>query len=144
MTQGSSLCKPFTHFYYITPAAAYVLSKKHCSTLEAKMMRIELVALAAVLVPATLLIESSQAQLCTTFHDTSCPNASTVVRSVIVEAQKRDVLAGGKFMRIHFHDCFVNGCDGSVLLDNADGIESGKDAALNAVSLEGWMTLKLR
>ncbi|KAK4408223.1 Peroxidase N [Sesamum angolense] len=38
-------------------------------------------------------------------------------------------------LRLHFHDCFVNGCDGSVLLDGSDG---EKFAAPNLNSARGF------
>ncbi|CAN4089725.1 unnamed protein product [Withania somnifera] len=47
------------------------------------------------------------------------------------QTQSTDARAGAKIIRLHFHDCFVNGCDGSLLLDNAAGIESEKDAVPN-------------
>ncbi|KAL9661567.1 hypothetical protein QQ045_026391 [Rhodiola kirilowii] len=96
-------------------------------------------AMAVVLVAAVaLLIGSSQAQLSSTFYATSCPNVSSVVLGVIQQAETSDVRIGAKLIRLHFHDCFVNGCDGSILLDNADGIQSEKDAAPNANSADGW------
>ncbi|CAM8886501.1 unnamed protein product [Rhodiola kirilowii] len=95
--------------------------------------------MAVVLVAAVaLLIGSSQAQLSSTFYATSCPNVSSVVLGVIQQAETSDVRIGAKLIRLHFHDCFVNGCDGSILLDNADGIQSEKDAAPNANSADGW------
>ncbi|KAK1566720.1 hypothetical protein Q3G72_003351 [Acer saccharum] len=59
------------------------------------------------------------AQLSPTFYATSCPNVSSIVRDVV--QRQSDVRLGAKIIRLHFHDCFVNGCDGSVLLDVADG-----------------------
>ncbi|CAM8895537.1 unnamed protein product [Rhodiola kirilowii] len=95
--------------------------------------------MAVVFVAAVaLLIGSSQAQLSSTFYATSCPNVSSVVHGVIQQAETSDVRIGAKLIRLHFHDCFVNGCDGSILLDNADGIQSEKDAAPNANSADGW------
>ncbi|KAL0287340.1 UNVERIFIED_CONTAM: Peroxidase N [Sesamum angustifolium] len=42
---------------------------------------------------------------------------------------------GASLLRLHFHDCFVNGCDGSVLLDGSDG---EKFAAPNLNSARGF------
>ncbi|CAK9171316.1 unnamed protein product [Ilex paraguariensis] len=76
----------------------------------------------------------SNAQLSATFYSNSCPNVSTVVRGVLEQAARNDVRIGAKLIRLHFHDCFVNGCDGSILLDDADGILSEKGAVPNAAA----------
>lgn len=52
--------------------------------------------------------EGSNAQLSATFYATTCPNVSSVARSILVEAQKNDVRIGAKLIRLQFHDCFVN------------------------------------
>ncbi|KAL3379239.1 hypothetical protein AABB24_000117 [Solanum stoloniferum] len=86
------------------------------------------------IVPIFFLISifvASNAQLSTTFYATTCPNVTEIVRGVMEQTQRTDVRAGAKIIRLHFHDCFVNGCDGSILLDNATGIISEKDAAAN-------------
>ncbi|KAK4380708.1 hypothetical protein RND71_002570 [Anisodus tanguticus] len=74
---------------------------------------------------------ASNAQLSATFYASTCPNVTEIVRGVMQQTQSTDVRAGAKIIRLHFHDCFVNGCDGSILLDNATGIISEKDAPPN-------------
>ncbi|XVF75928.1 hypothetical protein PTKIN_Ptkin13bG0226300 [Pterospermum kingtungense] len=86
----------------------------------------------------TLLIYQSKAQLNATFYDTTCPNASTIVRTVIQQAIQSDIRIGASLLRLHFHDCFVDGCDGSLLLDNSATIQSEKDAAPNTNSTRGF------
>ncbi|XP_062016508.1 peroxidase A2-like [Rosa rugosa] len=86
---------------------------------------------AAAIVLFTLVLGNSNAQLSSTFYDTTCPNVSRVVRNVVEKAQQNDIRIGAKLIRVHFHDCFVNGCDASLLLDDADDIDSEKNAAPN-------------
>nr|XP_034928085.1 peroxidase A2-like [Populus alba] len=78
------------------------------------------------------------AQLSPTFYDETCPNVNNIIRGVLVQALYTDPRIGASLTRLHFHDCFVNGCDGSILLDNTDTIESEKEAAPNNNSVRGF------
>ncbi|KAG6632607.1 peroxidase A2-like [Carya illinoinensis] len=101
-------------------------------------MSSSLVEMAILFASLLIMFLSSNAQLSTTFYDSTCSNVSSVVRGVVERAAQNDVRIGAKLIRLHFHDCFVDGCDGSILLDNADGIESEKDAGPNAGSVDGF------
>ncbi|TQE02019.1 hypothetical protein C1H46_012338 [Malus baccata] len=85
----------------------------------------------------TSVLGNVNAQLSSTFYSTTCPNVTSIVRGVVEQAQHNDIRIGAKLIRVHFHDCFVNGCDGSIMLDNADGIDSEKDAGPN-LSTDGY------
>ncbi|XP_039067119.1 peroxidase 4-like [Hibiscus syriacus] len=45
---------------------------------------------------------------------------------------------GASLLRLHFHDCFVNGCDGSILLDDNSTFTGEKTAAPNNNSARGF------
>ncbi|XP_028808610.1 peroxidase A2-like [Neltuma alba] len=82
---------------------------------------------------------SSNAQLTSTFYSTSCPNASSIVTNAVQQALQSDPRIGASLIRLHFHDCFVNGCDGSILLDVGGNITlSEKNAAPNNNSARGF------
>lgn len=70
------------------------------------------------------------------YYAMTCPNAERIVSSVMANR-----VGGGRMasavLRLFFHDCFVNGCDASVLLD---GPESEKDAEPN-LSLTGFTVI---
>ncbi|TYJ18657.1 hypothetical protein E1A91_A09G138300v1 [Gossypium mustelinum] len=91
-----------------------------------------------LIISIILLIVGSKAQLNSTFYDNTCPNASSFVRGVIQQALQSDVRIGASLIRLHFHDCFVKGCDGSILLDNSANIQSEKDEAPNTNSTRGF------
>ncbi|KAJ6713436.1 PEROXIDASE 72-RELATED [Salix purpurea] len=77
-------------------------------------------------------------QLTPTFYDQTCPNVSSIIRNVIATELATDARIGGSLIRLHFHDCFVNGCDASLLLDNSDTIVSEKEAGGNNNSARGF------
>ncbi|XBI48767.1 hypothetical protein VPH35_112440 [Triticum aestivum] len=52
------------------------------------------------------------------YYQTKCHNAEKIVREVVEEAAKADPGISAALIRLFFHDCFVRGCDASVLLDN--------------------------
>ncbi|GLJ14611.1 hypothetical protein SUGI_0236500 [Cryptomeria japonica] len=76
--------------------------------------------------------------LCVTFYANSCPQALSIVNNIVQQAVNEDKRMGASLLRLHFHDCFVNGCDASVLLDDNPNFESEKGARPNQNSLRGF------
>ncbi|KAA8539508.1 hypothetical protein F0562_026200 [Nyssa sinensis] len=85
-----------------------------------------------------LFMGSSTAQLSTNFYSTSCPNLLTTVKSVVQSAISNEARMGASLLRLFFHDCFVNGCDGSILLDDTSSFTGEKRAAPNFNSVRGF------
>ncbi|XP_040992001.1 peroxidase 4-like [Juglans microcarpa x Juglans regia] len=81
---------------------------------------------------------SSSAQLSTDFYSKSCPKVFSTVQSVVKNAISVERRLGASLLRLHFHDCFVNGCDGSVLLDDTDSFTGEKTAGPNNRSIRGF------
>ncbi|XP_039039587.1 peroxidase 18-like [Hibiscus syriacus] len=57
-----------------------------------------------------------RARLSFDFYETSCPAAEFIVSNTVRSASSSDQTIPGKLLRLLFHDCFVEGCDASVLL----------------------------
>ncbi|KAK7270977.1 hypothetical protein RJT34_26533 [Clitoria ternatea] len=55
------------------------------------------------------------------FYSKTCPKLETIVRNQLQKVFKNDNGQAPALLRIFFHDCFVQGCDGSVLLDGRPG-----------------------
>ncbi|KAL3372163.1 hypothetical protein AABB24_008614 [Solanum stoloniferum] len=71
-------------------------------------------------------------------YQISCPQANEIVMSVLEEAISKDPRMAASLLRLHFHDCFVQGCDASILLDKNSAFKSEKEAGPNKNSLRGY------
>ncbi|XP_024963165.1 peroxidase N1-like [Cynara cardunculus var. scolymus] len=63
------------------------------------------------------------------FYQTTCPRVETIVQAAVQSAVRSDPTIAPGLLRMFFHDCFVNGCDGSILID---GPTSEKTALPNS------------
>ncbi|KAJ9147875.1 hypothetical protein P3X46_029991 [Hevea brasiliensis] len=79
-----------------------------------------------------------QAQLSSTFYDRTCPSALSTIKGAVSAAVSRERRMAASLIRLHFHDCFVQGCDGSVLLDDTSSMTGEKNSLNNANSLRGF------
>ncbi|KAL7222200.1 hypothetical protein ACSBR1_024000 [Camellia fascicularis] len=66
------------------------------------------------------------------FYCESCPQAQKIIRSSVARSDVAPVP-----LRLVFHDCFIEGCDASVLLDAIDGVDREKESPPNE-TLKGF------
>ncbi|CAL5424682.1 unnamed protein product [Camellia sinensis] len=81
---------------------------------------------------------TSSAKLSTKFYSKTCPNLHSIVKSTVKCAVSKEKRMGASLLRLHFHDCFVNGCDGSILLDDTSSFKGEKTAGPNYKSVRGY------
>nr|XP_043618585.1 putative Peroxidase 48 [Erigeron canadensis] len=83
------------------------------------------------------LIASSDSSLEYDYYRDSCPHSHHIIRSAVRRIYDRNSTVAPAILRLVFHDCFVQGCDASVLLDRTPFMESEKDTPPNQ-SLKGF------
>uniref|UniRef100_A0ACD5Z6F9 Uncharacterized protein n=1 Tax=Avena sativa TaxID=4498 RepID=A0ACD5Z6F9_AVESA len=81
--------------------------------------------------------QRQQQQLRMGFYDKSCPAAERIVGDYVREHVRRVPTVAPALLRTHYHDCFVRGCDGSILLNSTAAGAAEKDAAPN-LTLRGF------
>ncbi|KAI3726522.1 hypothetical protein L1987_66320 [Smallanthus sonchifolius] len=74
------------------------------------------------------------------FYDQSCPQVTNIVRTIVAQAVAQDPRMAASLLRLHFHDCFVKGCDASILLDSGGtrNVISEKGSIPNSNSARGF------
>ncbi|OEL27812.1 Peroxidase 43 [Dichanthelium oligosanthes] len=94
-------------------------------------------AAAAALAMAFLLllgiIGVCRGQLQVGFYSDSCPDAEDTVTAAVQDAAGNDPTILPALLRLQFHDCFVKGCDASVLIRSANNdaeVNNGKNQGL--------------
>ncbi|KAL8516427.1 hypothetical protein ACS0TY_014907 [Phlomoides rotata] len=65
------------------------------------------------------------------FYKSTCPNVFSTVYSGVKSAIANENRIGASILRLHFHDCFVQGCDASVLLNDTSTFRGEQGALPN-------------
>ncbi|KAI9092539.1 hypothetical protein K1719_027667 [Acacia pycnantha] len=71
------------------------------------------------------------------YYLASCLFVEPIVKDTVNSALEKDPTLAAALLRMHFHDCFIQGCDGSVLIDSTKGNTAEKDSPAN-LSLRGY------
>ncbi|XP_073037895.1 peroxidase 73-like [Primulina eburnea] len=93
-----------------------------------------------LLLPLSLIIilfsSSASAQLRQNFYANICPNVENIVREAVKTKFSQTFVTVPATIRLLFHDCFVSGCDASVIVASTPGNTAEKDHPDN-LSLAG-------
>ncbi|KAK6117547.1 hypothetical protein DH2020_048702 [Rehmannia glutinosa] len=85
-------------------------------------------------------ISQSGAILDPHYYDKTCPQAENIINQAVRNATKYDPKVPARILRMFFHDCFIRGCDASVLLDSTPTNKAEKDGPPN-VSLAAFYVI---
>ncbi|CAH9074017.1 unnamed protein product [Cuscuta epithymum] len=96
--------------------------------------------LIATVFVVSLLTNCSYAKqhLTTHFYSKTCPKLFSTVHQIVQSVVHKENRMGASLLRLHFHDCFVQGCDGSILLDDTASFKGEKGAHVNKNSVRGF------
>ncbi|XP_031499445.1 peroxidase 3-like [Nymphaea colorata] len=83
------------------------------------------------------LLAASQAQIKVGFYDESCPQAESIIKEFVKQHIPNAPTLAAALLRMNFHDCFVRGCDGSLLLNSTNNSTAEKDSIPNS-TLRGF------
>ncbi|CAN1158949.1 Peroxidase 66 [Linum perenne] len=72
-----------------------------------------------------------QAALDSHYYDQTCPQLEAIVSQTVRNASVYDLKVPARILRMFFHDCFIRGCDASILIDSTPGNQAEKDGPPN-------------
>ncbi|KAI3972502.1 hypothetical protein MKW92_034590 [Papaver armeniacum] len=86
----------------------------------------------SILVLVLVALDASNGQgLKLGFYKKTCPNAESIVRKTTASFVSQNPTLAAALLRMNFHDCFVKGCDGSILINSTSSNQAEKSAPPN-------------
>ncbi|TVU13227.1 hypothetical protein EJB05_40762 [Eragrostis curvula] len=92
--------------------------------------------LAAVALLVLATATACAAQLRRNYYAGVCPNVESIVRDAVTRKFRQTFITVGATVHLFFHDCFVEGCDASVIVASTANNTAEKDNPIN-LSLAG-------
>ncbi|KAM3753601.1 hypothetical protein ACB098_03G105600 [Castanea mollissima] len=83
-------------------------------------------------------LDASDPVLKLDYYASTCPTLFEIIKKEMECAVLADPRNAALILRLHFHDCFVQGCDGSILLDDTITLQGEKKASPNINALKGF------
>ncbi|XP_027367447.1 peroxidase 66 [Abrus precatorius] len=77
------------------------------------------------------IFSESKAELNAHYYDQTCPQLEKIISETVLNASKHDPKVPPRILRMFFHDCFIRGCDASILLDSTATNQAEKDGPPN-------------
>ncbi|XXG71129.1 hypothetical protein AAC387_Pa07g0454 [Persea americana] len=75
----------------------------------------------SLVLPLYIFLPTASAQLRQNYYSDICPNVESIVRGAVTKKFQQTFVTAPATLRLFFHDCFVRGCDASVLLASSNG-----------------------
>ncbi|XWS45172.1 hypothetical protein CRYUN_Cryun15aG0113700 [Craigia yunnanensis] len=97
---------------------------------------INLVVVLSLSLSFCLLPGTASAQLRQNYYANTCPSVENIVRAAVTKKFSQTFVTVPATIRLFFHDCFVQGCDASVIIQSSGGNTAEKDHPDN-LSLAG-------
>ncbi|KAL3517506.1 hypothetical protein ACH5RR_020095 [Cinchona calisaya] len=101
------------------------------------MMICNLLIIMVAFLAASVLGDYQSYLLSPNYYSGTCDGVEDIVREITWNRVAANYTLPAKLIRLHFHDCFVRGCDGSILLDSTANNPAEKEAIPN-LSLGGF------
>lgn len=73
----------------------------------------------------------AQSKLSTDYYAKKCPDFQRIIREIVTEKQISNPTTAAGTLRLFFHDCMVEGCDGSVLIASNHINSAERDSDIN-------------
>ncbi|KAK2427049.1 peroxidase [Trifolium repens] len=83
---------------------------------------------------------STSKSLSVNYYEKTCHDLEYIVLKTVKDATAKDKTVPAALLRMHFHDCFVRGCDASVLLNSKGNNKAEKDGPPN-ISLHAFYVI---
>lgn len=94
-------------------------------------MRLSLLFAAVLFAAAALAAPPAEEKLTPEYYSVACPRAERIIAEVVQAKQMANPTTAAGVLRVFFHDCFVSGCDASVLVASNSFAKSEHDAEIN-------------
>ncbi|RDY06339.1 Peroxidase 64 [Mucuna pruriens] len=89
----------------------------------------------------TMSLASLMSALNVNYYENTCPHVESIVAGAVHKATVNDKTVPAALLRMHFHDCFIRGCDASVLLESKGNNTAEKDGPPN-ISLHAFYVVE--
>ncbi|XP_037458711.1 peroxidase 16-like [Triticum dicoccoides] len=101
------------------------------------LLVVVVVVVGVLLLLATAAPRVAAAGLSRNYYAKTCPNVEALVRGAVTQKLQETFNAAPGTLRLFFHDCFVRGCDASVLISGpGDEHSAGADTTLSPDALD--------